>query len=539
MNKITEYVFDKANIGMIVVDKQGTILLWNKWLENYSGISMEEAVGQALTDIVPVFKESYFQQIFANALEKGQSMFCSGAIHDVFIEYREQRSKSLVKQNMQIEPILLQDTSYLLLQINDITNQHKQIQALKKEIAERKRIESIVRRSEKEMKVLRDQALAASQAKSEFLAVMSHEIRTPMNTIIGIVELLSDANLDEEQREYVELLKTASENLMRILNDILDASKMEAGKLQIYSKEFDLAELIRGIAAIFSFQSKEKGIEFFFTLHGDIPAKVVGDPIRLQQIISNLLSNAVKFTESGHVAFDVVSSPCHDESVKMDFIVRDTGIGIRQNKIEKIFEPFTQVDSSMTRKFGGAGLGLSIAKQLVALLGGEISVESREGLGSCFTVTLTMPCGFALPASEERQPEQPMNMPIVSKTNVPRILIAEDSVDNIKLMLAYLKNINLEIDIVNDGWSAVDYCRRNEYDLVLMDLEMPELNGLQAVRQIREWERENAKANTPIITLTAHGFDEYRQKSKEAGCNSHLVKPIKKSELLREIKEYL
>ncbi len=539
MDKITRCVLDKANIGMIVVDKQGMIVLWNKWLENYSGICMQYAVGQALTDIVPVFKESYFQQIFANALQKGQSMFCSGAIHSVFVEHRDRLNKAVVKQNMQIEPIILQNASYLLLQINDITNQYKQIQALKREIAERKRVEDIVRQSEKEMTGLRDQALALSQAKSEFLAIMSHEIRTPMNAIIGIAELLSSTDLNEEQREYVELFRHAGENLMLVLNDILDASKMEAGKLQIYNKEFNLDEVLKGIAAIYSFQSDKKGIAFRFSQHGEMPDRVIGDPIRLQQIIGNLLSNAVKFTEHGYVAFEVVIAACDQDQVTIDFIVQDSGIGIEENKIEHIFEPFTQADSSITRRIGGTGLGLSIVKQLIALFGGDISVESKEGEGSRFVVTLTMPCSYGSTTSDEQQPEQPVDMPPVTKGGTPRILIAEDSVDNVKLMLAYLKNSNLDIDVVHNGWSALESYRRQAYDLVIMDIEMPELNGLEAVRHIREWEQKTSKNPTPIITLTAHALDEFEQRSREAGCDSHLVKPIKRSELLRVIREYL
>ncbi len=539
MDKIVKCIVDKTNVGIIVIDDKQKIVIWNKWLENYSGLTVGEVINRPLIDVMPVFRKAYYQQIIDNALLRGQGMFCSGALHPVFIPHRDQTLADYVKQNMQIEPIMIAEGSYLLIQINDITNQYKQIQILKKEITERKRIEQLVRKSEEEMKKLRDEALAASQAKSEFLAIMSHEIRTPMNAILGMADLLAETLLDEEQREYVELLRSSGGGLLHILNDILDVSKIEAGKLGIYKKGFDLEALLKEIVAVFSYQAQIKGIEFIYEQNVIFPSTVFGDAVRLQQVINNLLANAIKFTQEGYVALIVSSLEKVDGYYNLEFSVRDTGIGIPAEKVNDIFEPFTQVDSSTSRKFGGTGLGLAIVKRLVGYFNGEIAVDSHEGKGSTFVLRIQLEAEEVAgqqPAAEAAMPNGSAATSVIGKR---RILIAEDSEENIRLILAYLKEESLDIDIVTNGRDALAKSKGFPYDLILMDIEMPEMSGLEAIVQIRDWEKLSSQEHMPIITLTAHALDEYQQRSMEAGSDGMLIKPVKKQELLACIREIL
>jgi len=383
MDKLSDLVLNRTNIGIIVVDRELKIVYLNKWLQDYAGINADNIIGQILTDIMPIFHKSYYQQLVANAFFKGQSMFCSGAIHTSFIIPHNHLVEATVRQNMFIEPIQFGQETYLLLQIKDTSSQHKQIQLLKNEIAERKRIEAVLRASEEEMKELRDKALAASKAKTEFLAIMSHEIRTPMNAIIGMADLLVETPLDTEQSEYVEILKYSSLNLLQTINDILDVSKIEAGKLETNKLKFNLQLLLDELVSFYTFQAEQKGLQFLYK-QANVPVVVEGDSVHIKQAISNLLSNAIKFTEHGHVSLEILSTELDNQRIKLEFWIKDTGIGVAKDKMQDIFEPFSQADSSTTRKFGGTGLGLAIVKRLVESMGGIITIENNDGHGSIF-----------------------------------------------------------------------------------------------------------------------------------------------------------
>jgi signal transduction histidine kinase len=383
MDKLSDLVLNKANIGIIVVDRELKIVYLNKWLQDYAGINTDDIIGQLVTEIMPIFHKSYYQQLVANAFLKGQSMFCSGAIHTNFIRHQNHLVEATARQNMLIEPIQFGEETYLLLQIKDTSSQHKQIQLLKNEIAERKRIEAILRASEEEMKELRDRALAASKAKTEFMAVMSHEIRTPMNAIIGMADLLADTPLDTEQSEYVEILKYSSLNLLQTINDILDVSKIEAGKLENNKFEFNLQLLLDELVSFYTFQAEQKGLQFLYK-QANVPAVVEGDSVHIKQAISNLLSNAIKFTEQGYVSLEIRCTEQDERQIKLEFWIKDTGIGVAEDKMNYIFEPFSQADSSTTRKFGGTGLGLAIVKRLIESMGGVVAMENNDGQGAIF-----------------------------------------------------------------------------------------------------------------------------------------------------------
>ncbi len=367
-------------------------------------------------------------------------------------------------------------------------------------------------------------AEAANRAKSEFLAIVSHEIRTPINAMLGIGELLSETPLSEEQRSHVEVLRRAGDNLSALINDLLDLARIDAGRLELDPAPFELRPVLDQQLAVVFISAISKGLQLHLDVAADVPDCVLGDRKRLAQALLNLLGNAVKFTPQGSVTLGVRREPGQAQMLR--FQVRDTGMGIAPERCESIFEPFTQADGSVTRNHGGSGLGLTITRRLVDLMGGRIEVVSALGEGSIFTFTARLPASHLPPATQTAVPApQPAPRGL-------RILVAEDQAANAYLLQAMLRPGGHRIDVAVNGQLAVQRWRDGPYDVVLMDIQMPVLDGLSATREIRRLEAAEGRRRTPIIAISAHAFESDVQRSLETGCDAHLSKPVAKPDLL-------
>ncbi|MFN3857002.1 MAG: ATP-binding protein [Caulobacter sp.] len=371
------------------------------------------------------------------------------------------------------------------------------------------------KRSEAQVAHARDVAEAASRAKSEFLANMSHEIRTPLNGVMGVASALARTGLSEAQTEMVDLIRTSGQTLEVILSDLLDLARIESGRLDLAREPFHLATSLRAAAEIFRPQALEKGLAFAVEVDPATEAWFEGDAARLRQIVGNLLSNAVKFTAGGRVALTARS-----DGQRLIVAVSDTGIGFDETVLARLFERFEQADGSITRRFGGTGLGLAISRQLAAALGGSLEASSHPGVGSTFTLTVPLEACEA-PGADGRQAPAGGG-----EGRAPRVLLAEDHPTNRRVVALLLEPLGVELTMVENGAEAVEAAGAGRYDLILMDMQMPVMDGLTAIRRIRGLETERGLARTPIWGLSANALAEHAEASRQAGADGHLTKPI-------------
>ena len=499
----TRLIVETALDAVVTMDMEGLITGWNDQAEKVFGWSSDEIVGQRMS--ATIIPHQYRQ-----AHEDGMG------------HYRRTGEGPVLNQRIEITalhrdghefPVELAITP---VQIGGRTS----FSAFIRDISERK----LAEQSLQEAKELAEEA---ADAKAAFLASMSHEIRTPLNAVIGLTGLLLGTELNERQEEYVETVRTSGQTLLALINNILDFSKFEAGKLELEERPFIMSDFLRATVDLLENEAQRKGLYLDWRISDGMPAAFVGDVTRLRQVLVNLLSNAVKFTDQGGADIQVNGIPTENDRYHLHFMVKDSGIGIPEDRIDQLFEAFSQLDASVTRRYGGTGLGLAISRELVDMMGGRIWVESQAGSGSTFQFTVTLPI-----AEEEQMLAEEEDLLEIDNLGSERplsILLAEDDAVNQMVALHMLEKLGYRADVAADGLEALDALRRQHYDVVLMDHQMPEMDGVTATGRIRE---EWAQNDQPwIIAMTADALEGDRERFLEAGMDDYVAKPIMFNEL--------
>ena len=503
------FVVEGLSEGIIITDLEGRIVFVNDKMKSLSGYTQEELIGKNAAKI-----------LLLNTDNENKSQRLSSKIIDDMEEFLiEQRHKS-----GKVWIARIKESPY-----RSAANQIIGRLGLVMDVTESKRAEA-------ELKAAKHVAIKAQRAEQQFLANMSHEIRTPMNAVIGMTDLLYNTELTEEQKDFVDTLKFSADSLMGVINSILDLSKIEAGKLEFEKRPIDLKKMLRGIRQTFHFKLLDKDIDVLMILDEQIDSQIIGDPTRLNQVLTNLMGNAAKFTHEGFIKLRVKLLKKKETSYIILFEVIDSGIGIETEKVKLIFENFKQANNEVTRKYGGTGLGLAIVKQIVELQNGKIEVISEKGKGSTFKVTLEFPFAKERPIIESNSGLQLKK--IDQLIHQSRFLIVEDNLMNQKLITRIMKMWSANFDLAIDGLDAVAKSKEKKYNLIFMDINMPELDGYEATKTIRK-DQLNVNKDSTIIALTASALLNEKTKAIEAGMNDFVTKPFNAKDLKSKIGVWL
>ncbi len=492
---------------------EGSIDYFNHFWYRYSGKSLESSIGDGWKSAIHPKDLPSVEKQWAQSLALHEKVECECRI-------REEQSGEYRWHLLRIVPEF-NDASELVGWIGVITDMHTQ------------------KMSQEEMNLARKMADAANETKSRFLANMSHEIRTPLGAILGFSELVVDPQSSEtEKNESIAVIRRNGEQLSKIIDDILDLSKVEAGKLDIDLKSFSVVDLLRAVRTLMSVPARDKGLELDVRVAGLIPNRIVSDPNRLQQILINVIGNAIKFSAVGKVQVSVSFLPQTETALSRLYIsVEDSGPGLTAQQIQNLFQPFTQVDTSMTRRYGGTGLGLALSRRLARALGGDIDVQpSLPGYGCNFEITIAT--GSVAGVEMVRTldvPQTPISAPSETHSSMLKglkVLLVEDSEDNQILLSRFITTEGAKVDLASNGLEGVELALKGDHDIVLMDIQMPELDGYDAISRLR-----NQGFKKPIIALTAHGMIEDRQRCLQVGSNDHVPKPVNRNHLINRIRD--
>ncbi len=485
-------------------------------LYTYSSVGVESILGYTPEEIVG---RKYYYDFF----ESGEHHRSKTQIFDVF--KREHIFRSFVTTYLdKYGNVVTLQTSAL-----PVTNGRGELlgyRGVHTDITERLQVEQA-------LKAARNQAESANKAKSDFLASMSHEIRTPMNAVIGFSDILADGPLSEEQKGYCQIIRDSGKHLLQIINDVLDFSRIEAGKLNVEITDCSLKHLLDEVASMMEYAAAERGLDFRVDIDSDVPTVIRTDGHRLRQCLLNLISNAVKFTDAGYVHVRV-SRQKEGEKTFIRLAVEDTGIGLAKDRQQAIFEPFTQADGSTTRKYGGTGLGLAITRRLARLLGGDLSLTSEPGAGSTFSLVIAANCDLAgMPGIMEEDTGSQITQAAVERFS-GHILVAEDVPTNQQLARLLLTKMGCDVTVVSNGMEAVEAALNQPFDLIFMDIQMPTMNGYEATQTLHV-----KGVTTPVVAMTGRAMSDDKRKCIEAGCDAYIAKPIDRRELREVVSHYL
>ncbi len=523
-------IIEVMPVALFVKNPDSRIILMNQ--------ACEKQWGMAFTDLEGTDASQFFppEQI-ADFLAKDKEVFAGR----VKVDFEEEAWNAALKENRIVHTIKKPvydpggNPLYLVGVSIDVTERKLSEENLRKL---NESLEMRIERRTRQLADAKERAEDASRAKSEFIANMSHEIRTPMNSVIGMAQLALRAETNPKQRDYLNKIQISGEHLLGIIDSILDFSKIDAGKLDLETIEFDLGAVIENLASLVAAKAEEKNLGMIFDIEPSIPRYLNGDPMRLSQVLINLTNNAIKFTERGEIVIRVKMVAESENDTLLRFVIQDSGIGIAKAELSKLFQTFQQGDSSISRKYGGSGLGLAISKQLVMLMGGEVGVESEAGKGSTFWFTVPFGKGSKpeLLAGQRQEREQEQEQLAMQAIQGARILLAEDSLFNQQVALEFLKDAGAIVSVANNGKEALDLLYRQHFDCVLMDMQMPVMDGLEATRLIRA---DAGMAGMPVIAMTANVSNADRERCRAVGMDDFVSKPFKSHVLYATVAKWL
>lgn len=498
-----DLIYNSTSVAMCLINSDGRIARVNSAFSTIFGYTKKQAIDQSITFLLPEDQREHYFKIFNSEFD---------ANHEIPVEWQ------FVHQSGQIVEVLQTDAGF----IDQLGNRYKILTL--NDNTERKRFEI-------ELIEAKRQAELAAIAKAEFLSNMSHEIRTPMNAIIGLTSLLLEEGFEGKNLENLQSIKYSADNLLVIINDILDFSKIEAGKVVFESIDFELEAKILEIRKLLTHKAEEKSIKLACTIDSQVPRILKGDPYRLNQIILNLAGNAIKFTSEGGVTLNITKTTLNG-GMAIQFEVTDTGIGIPESKFATIFESFSQAYTDTTRKFGGTGLGLAITKRLIEMQGGTIAIKSKVGVGSTFIAVIPFEIGSLTSSKELAVPSKAKDLKQI------HVLLAEDNQINQVVATQILKKWNAQVTVASNGREALQALQNEVFDIVLMDLQMPEMSGYEVTEQVRSANSTVINKDIPIIALSADAFQETRSKVLAMGMTDFVTKPFNQDELYSKIAEY-